>query len=596
MNPEEFEIKLSELAKLEYTDLLSLSRKFAKAESAYVAARPGLISQNIAVHGTTTTTYFVQVLKLYLYAQGIHPTIHEGEYDNLLPEILNKSSGLYTFKPDIILILTDYRDIQTYPQLFSDKNDIEKWLEHHVKFYQSLWAQLEAIPNAQVFQTTFVVPSKRQLGQLEANLPYSRQAVLTQLNLELARQRSRNVHLIDLDYIAAYIGKRHWFDDKNYFMCKQGFSFEACGPVAQAVTGLVLAHVGKIKKCLVLDLDNTLWGGVIGDDGLEGINLDPNNAVGEAYIAFQTYIKALKERGVLLAVCSKNDEKNAKEPFEKHPNSILKLDDFSCFIANWRDKATNIKSIAKHLNIGLDSLVFFDDNPVERYIVATQFSEVDVIEVPEDPIAFCQVLEDANCFDWLQLSKEDLGRTQSFSQASQRAEMEADCVDYDTFLRSLEMKAAVKEVDEGMLSRFTQLINKTNQFNLRTQRYSESAVNSFLKDKNKMLYGVIFEDKFSHYGLISCVILEKQEQTLFVDTWLMSCRVLNRGLEAVVFNAIKDYALAHDIKKIVGEFIPTAKNQLVESLLSDFGFIKEGACHVLATSDAKEQSHFISQY
>jgi FkbH-like protein len=325
----------------------------------------------------------------------------------------------------------------------------------------------------------------------------------------------------------------------------------------------------------VLDLDNTLWGGVIGDDGIEGINIDPNNAIGEAFLAFQGFVKTLKDRGVILAVCSKNEDNAAREPFEKLKNMILKIDDIACFAANWNDKASNIKHIAAKLNIGTDSLVFFDDNPAERQLVRQFLPEVEVIEVPSDPALYVRALNEAMCFEWAQLSSEDILRSDTYIKDIKRSELEQTAGDYDTYLRSLEMKARIINVSNTELARFTQLINKSNQYNLRTKRYTEAAITAMMKNVDEYaLICIDFEDKFGNYGIISSIIMQRIKDIAFIDTWVMSCRVLKRGIENVVLEAMYNAASIWGSEWIVGEYLPTKKNKLVANLYSELGFIK----------------------
>jgi FkbH-like protein len=330
--------------------------------------------------------------------------------------------------------------------------------------------------------------------------------------------------------------------------------------------------MGNTRKCLVLDLDNTLWGGVVGDDGWEGIQLDPNNAVGEAYRAFQSYCLALRKRGVILAICSKNDEMTAKEPFEKNENMILSLNDVSCFVANWENKADNLRKIANELNIGIDSLVFFDDNPAEREIVKQFVPEVHVVDVPADPAFYVLQMEKEQPFEWLQITKEDLERTDSYSGNAKRQQLQESFVDYNEYLKALDMRGEVSRVRQSDVARFTQLINKSNQFNLRTIRYSESDVQQMISDDTVCcLYGKL-SDCYSNYGIISCVILRKEDDVCFIDTWVMSCRVLKRGVENMMFEAVLKAAKKMQCSSIRAEYIKTKKNKLVESFYETLGF------------------------
>ena len=348
------------------------------------------------------------------------------------------------------------------------------------------------------------------------------------------------------------------------------------GTVAGEITKMILPDLGRVRKCLVLDLDNTLWGGIVGEDGPEGINTDPNDPEGEAYRAFQEYVLLLKKRGVLLAVNSKNDEDTAKEPFEKNPGMILKLSDIACFTANWSDKAGNMAYIAKHLNIGMDSLVFFDDSPAEREIIRRFCPEVLVIDVPPDPEDYITALDREDPFEWTGVTREDIIRSDSYIANAKREEMASSFKDYREYLKALEMKGKVVRVSEAEAERFAMLTNKSNQFNLRTKRYSEEELETMMAASDTKLIYIDLSDKFSEYGIISCIILKKNREACFIDTWLMSCRVLKRGVELLAYDTVYETALKWGCSVIKGEYIPTKKNGMVKNLYADLGFYEEG--------------------
>ena len=554
-------------------ELLSLASKFNKIEQEYVNLNSDfLIKKKIAIVASYTTYHWLEILKLFLYANCVSPTFYEAEYDSINMEILDDTSELYHFQPDILFIGTHHKDIKKFPELFSTADEIDKWLETHKNNYLNLWSKIKSISGCQIIHSLFAIPFYRQNGVLENNYLFTKESCLKKLNYALTLEKPAHVTLVDMDYFSALFGKINWFDEVNYYISKQGYSMSAFPLTANTIARLIACYCGKTKKCLVLDLDNTLWGGVIGDDGLDGINLDPNNAVGEAYIAFQRYVKLLKERGIILAVCSKNEEETAKQAFLKHPDMILKLDDIACFIANWEDKAGNVKKIANFLNIGIDSLVFFDDNPAEREIIRKFLPQVEVIEVPEDPAHYIRALELSGVFEMTQLSREDLSRADSYIADFKRAELQEQFVDYDSYLQSLEMSGIIAKPGNAELSRFVQLINKSNQFNLRTRRYTDATAENMLNSNEFKLAFCSLKDKFTNYGIISSLILKKIDIYLFIDTWVMSCRVLKRGVEQAVFNYISDMAKKSGCKKIIGEYIPTAKNKMVESLLNNFGF------------------------
>ena len=325
----------------------------------------------------------------------------------------------------------------------------------------------------------------------------------------------------------------------------------------------------------MLDLDNTLWGGIIGDDGLSGIRLSPTDPAGEAYLSFQKYLIALKERGVILAICSKNDEAIARSVFEQHEDMLLSLDDISVFKANWDNKPTNLRLIAKELNISLDSIVFFDDNPAERLIVEQLEPAVLVIDVPEDPSLYTRALDLSFAFEWPQLTEEDTTRSDSYSQNNKREQLLSQHLNYDDYLRSLKMKAWIEPTNNASVSRVSQLINKTNQFNLRTKRYSEENLNLMASSSEYTLIQARFTDRFTNFGIITSSIIHFKGNTAFIDNWVMSCRIFKRGLEHAVFNAIIETLRARpEIEYLTGEYIPTAKSSYVADLFDNLGLTK----------------------
>lgn len=530
------------------------------------------VDTRIAVLGTDSIQYFVMALRYALDRENIHADIYEGEYDGIAMDVMDDDSPLYAFNPDIVILIPDYREIKEYPEALESEESVRSLLSTASGKYEYYWQKISSRLHCQVLQSNVVIPPERLYGNLEKSLPYSMSEFLSSLNETLLKKVSSNVTIIDTDALAANIGKWNWFDDQAYFLSKSGYRLDYIQENVSQYVRQIKAIRGKVRKCLVLDLDNTLWGGIVGDDGWDGIQLDPNNAVGEAYREFQRYILKLKKRGVILAVVSKNDIENAKEPFEKNQNMLLKLDDIASFQANWDDKVTNIKRVAKELNIGTDSLVFFDDNPAEREIVRQYLPEVMVIDVPADAALYKRALDQAKPFEWRELTREDVLRSNSYIENRKRAELQTRFENYDEYLQSLEMKCAVREPNASEVSRFAQLLNKSNQFNLRTQRYTQSEIEAAVKAENKKCLCAVFSDKFSEYGIISCVILEKQDECCFIESWVMSCRVLKRGVELMVFSHILNVARSWNCRFIKGEYLPSAKNQMVCDLYDNLGF------------------------
>lgn len=561
-------VDASELSKLDVTILLKLANRVKKYKKDKEAGKV-----KIAVLGSYSIQHFIGVLDVFLTGLGIDAAIYEGEYDGIQMDVLDSNSSFYGFKPEIVLLLMDDRDIKSSPQCFASQEEIRELVEAQMTYFGRLYECIEqGCPGCQILHTNIALPMNRALGNLEGGCGYSRTDYLRRINHEMAVSHPGYVTIIDMEYISSYIGKKTWFDFSSYFLTKAGYSADCLGMVCSAFARQIAAIKGKVYKCLVMDLDNTLWSGVVGDDGWDGIQLDPHNAVGEAYRFFQKYILELKRRGVILAVCSKNEEDIAKEPFEKNKDMILKLSDIACFVANWEDKAGNIQRIARELNIGVDSLVFVDDNPAEREIVKNYVPQCLVIDMPEDPAYYVTALEESNAFSWAELTKEDVSRSDSYVANREREQLMDSFVDYGEYLKALNMKAVVGTPKGAGISRFVQLINKSNQFNLRTQRYSEAQVLTMMEDSEYRLISVDLSDKFSEYGIISCIILKKNGMDCFIDTWLMSCRVLKRGVEDLAFNAVAAAAAEMGCERIVGEYIPTKKNKMVEKFYQGLGF------------------------
>ncbi len=551
--------------------LIKLANRLIKSpEDHSQALREGNREElKIALLGSFSIQHLTKILRLLLDREGINAGIYEGEYDGIKMDVLDPSSKLYEFEPRFVIILMRHNDFR-----WETKED----LKEAEKYVESLYAHLSAINGVTVFVSNIALPVERPWGTLEADYTHTRRSLITRFNLDLAEKRPGNVRIIDLEYLSSLKGKEGWFDDTAYYLSKQGFSMDHLGTVAGEITRMILPDLGRVRKCLVLDLDNTLWGGIVGEDGPEGINLDPNDPEGEAYRAFQEYILLLKKRGVLLAVNSKNDEDIAKEAFS-NPGMVIKLSDIACFTANWSDKAANMAYISKHLNIGLDSLVFFDDSPAEREIIRRFCPEVLVIDVPPDPEDYIPALDREDPFEWTGVTKEDIIRSDSYIANAKREEMASSFTDYREYLKALEMKGKAGRVTESEAERFAMLTNKSNQFNLRTKRYSDGEIRKMMGDNNTRLIAVSLSDKFTEYGIISCIVLKKavgmpglKDTDCFIENWCMSCRVLKRGVENFAFRHIREEAKSLGCERLVGEFIRTRKNGMVEGLFASLGF------------------------
>ncbi len=533
----------------------------------------GLLPVRIAILGGSTTQEIRSILEIFLLAQGIQPSFYESAYAAWHEEAMFESPELWGFKPDIVFVHTTWHNVSRFPEPLQPESEVEALVRAEMARFEAFWKKIHDGLGAVIVQNNFDLPRLRPLGNLEAAEPYGRVNFLQRLNAEFAKYAATHSRFLinDILYLSAQTGLSQWFDYSYWYNYHMAVSPVATVALSQNVAAIVKATYGKTKKCLVLDLDNTLWGGVIGDDGLDGLVLGRDHPVGEAFAYFQRYLKGLRARGVLLAVCSKNDLENAKQGFS-HPDTVLKLDDFSAFKANWDPKPDNIRAIAAELNIGLDSLVFVDDNPAERAIVASQLPEVAVPDVGSDVSVYAEALEREAYFEPVRLVQDDIERAAYYSGNAQRGNYEAAFSSYEEFLDSLEMTAEIGPFVPVYLERITQLINKTNQFNLTTRRYTAAEVEATASDSASIaLYGRL-ADKFGDNGLVSVVIGQTRGQALDIDLWLMSCRVLKREMEYAMFDALVEECHARGVREILGVYIPSKKNGMVAEHYGALGF------------------------
>jgi FkbH-like protein len=398
---------------------------------------------------------------------------------------------------------------------------------------------------------------------------------IRQLNCELMRltQEYPNLYICDIAALQNQFGREWMFDSSVYVSTEMVLSLDALPYVGSRVMDIICAIEGKFKKCLILDLDNTVWGGVVGDDGWENIQVGHGLGIGKAYTEFQEWVKNLKNRGIIIAVCSKNDEDKAKEPFEKNPEMVLRLDDIAVFVANWENKADNIRTIQQILNIGFDSMVFLDDNPFERNMVRENVPGVCVPELPEDPGDYLEYLYSLNLFETASYSAVDKDRTKQYQTEAKRVQAAQKFTNEADFLKSLNMVSVVEGFTPFNTPRVAQLSQRSNQFNLRTVRYTDGEIAALGASDKHVCLSFTLEDKFGDNGLICVIIMEKRDdKTLFVDTWFMSCRVLKRGMENFTLNTMVEFAKEQGFERIVGEYIPTLKNGMVKEHYPNLGF------------------------
>ena len=526
--------------------------------------------------GKKSLTEIKDVLELFLLKEGIKPIFYESEFNRYYEDILFENKTLKNFCPDIIYIHTTNTNINYYPVASDTKESVMSKFDAELSKFRSIWEKIRIEYNCTIIQNNFELPCHRTLGNLDFSDYHGKTNFIMKLNLALAdyAENEQGFYINDIQYISAWFGLKKWYDKTFWYSYKYALSYDAISHLAHNVATIIKAIYGKSKKCLVLDLDNTLWGGVIGDDGIDNIEIGKETAIAEAYSAFQSYVLELKERGVILAVCSKNNYAIASEGFS-HPDSILKLDDFSSFKANWAAKHDNVKDIAQEINIGTDSLVFVDDNPAEREIVRAQMPDVEVPEIGKDVVNFIEFIDKGGYFEPASISLDDVKRTDYYNKNIKRESLQSTFVNYGEFLQSLEMRAEIKPFDAMYLDRITQLINKTNQFNLTTKRFTASEVKSISQDEGYLtLYGRL-SDKFGDNGLTSIVTGSVKDDELHIDIWLMSCRVIKRDMELAMFDDLVTSCNAKGIKNIFGSYIRSAKNEMVADLFSQLGFVMQ---------------------
>lgn len=548
-----------------------VQQKLARLMAAIPPETVGLRPLRLALLAGCTLDHFIDILRLSAALRGLALDVWVAPFDTIEQTILDSGSGLYSFAPDITWIFTTHRDVALTVAPGTGDAEVADAVTRAVQQAMWLWETLRSRHACQIIHNTADIPMVDVFGHYEANVSWGRRSLLRAYNLGLMQARSAGVTLFDLDEVAASYGKRQWIDARYWHHSKHAFAFDAAGLVAHEAAAVLAAVKGLAKKCLVLDLDNTLWGGVIGDDGVEGIQLG-SGTDGEAFAAFQDHIKALKERGVILAVCSKNEEANAKAPFHDHPDMRLSLDDIAVFRANWDNKADNIRAIAEILNIGLDSMVFLDDNPVERGLVRRYLPMVTVPELPIDPAGYLDALVAGRWFETVSFGAEDCKRADYYRENAARADLQSQFRDHTDYLTSLEMVAECGDLDSFRLPRMAQLIGKSNQFHLTGTRYGEAELRAKVDGATGYARWYGLRDRFGDNGLISTVILDVCDDVLDINTWVMSCRVLARGMEEFILNDVAAQAMKLGCGSITARYIPSAKNGLVAELYTRLGF------------------------
>ena len=582
------------MRELEYPfDGEQILKKSKKLKCALLEERSDFLEKRIAVLGGSTTHDIIRILELFLLQQGIRPTFYESEYGQYWQDVMFDNATLDEFSPDLIFIHTSNRNVTAYPSMQDQEERVDELLAGQYEHFSGMWEKIAEKYRCPVIQNNFEYPFYRLLGNQEAVYLQGKISFLNRLNekfYQYAREHE-NFYIHDINYLSAAYGLDRWSDPLYWHMYKYACCMQAIPAFAHNLSNIIKAVFGRNKKALVLDLDNTLWGGVVGDDGPENLEIGQETPMGQVYSEFQGYVKAQKEIGVMLTVNSKNEYDNAMAGLN-HPDGIVKPEDFVAIRANWEPKSSNINEIARELNILPDSLVFVDDNPAEREIVRTQTAGVAAPEIGT-PEQYIRVLDHGGFFEVTTLSEDDRKRSEMYRANRERAKQQENFTDYRAYLLSLEMKGIIRPFEAVYMARIAQLTNKSNQFNLTTRRYTQSDIEAFAADPGYITrYGKLV-DKFGDNGVVSVVIgrigtmedvavyrqgerpLSREAgDVLHLELWLMSCRVLKRDMEYAMMDSVAEACAECGVRTIMGYYYPTAKNAMVREFYAGMGFEK----------------------
>ncbi len=531
------------------------------------------IEKKIAVLSGSTIGEIKNILELFLLNYGIKPEFKVGGYNRYYEELMFDDGSLKEFAPDFIYIHTSNKNIENLPVPQDSEEAVKDKLTKEFEKFKAVCEKALSF-GAVVIVNNFEMPFYRMYGSKDAVAAQGVVNFTNKLNVMIADYiaSKENIYLNDINYLSGLIGLDNWFSLENWYLYKYALAVDKIPDLAFGIAKIIKSALGKNKKSVVLDLDNTLWGGVIGDDGVEGIAIGNEQPAGMSYTEFQSYLKRLTGLGIMLNVCSKNEEKIAKQGFTDRKEAPLSVDDFICFKANWEPKHMNIAAIAKEINIGEDSLVFIDDNPAEREIVRKSLPTVTVPEVscPED---YIKAIDRAGYFEITSFTKDDAKRNEMYKQNAQRAAAESAFTDYNDYLLSLEMTGEIGPFSTAHCERITQLINKTNQFNFTTRRYAQSEVEEIIADRTNYIsaYAKLI-DKFGDNGITTCLIASVEGTNANIDLWVMSCRVFKRHLEYAVFDYLIAKCKEMGVKTITASYLPTAKNVIIKDFYESIGF------------------------
>jgi FkbH-like protein len=548
----------------------------------------GFARVRLAVLSSCTIDHLLPAIRVAGLRKRLRFDLYKGAFGQYRQELLDPDSPLRSFAPEIVLLSLTARDTITTVALGATADEAESAITRATDELCALWRSARDNLNALVVQQSFLDVYETLFGSYDRLVPGAPTRLVARLNERVAEAASQSgVLLLDVARASAREGIDTWFDVARWLQGKLEISPQAAPTFGELFARVVAAQRGQSRKCLVLDLDNTLWGGIVGDDGLEGIAIGEGSALGESHLALQQYAKLLKARGVVLAVCSKNDLAVAESVFRDHPEMVLRRSDITAFVANWDDKAQNLRTIAQQLNIGLDSLVFVDDNPVERARIRESLPMVAVPELPSDPAHYVRCIASAGYFEAVSFTDEDRDRADQYAANAERETLRSASQGIESFLRGLDMTLEFGPVETIDLARVTQLINKTNQFNMTTRRYSADDVARFAMSPENLLLRFRLMDRFGDNGLVSVIgmrPLPDEPETLDIDTWVMSCRVFGRQLEFEAMNIAVELALRRGVRKLRAKYIPTEKNGIVRDLYEKLGFVRQGELVPLPTT------------
>lgn len=554
----------------------------------------GLTRIKIAVLGDSATQLLIQAIRGAGYDAGLDLDLWEADFNQVERQVYDPQSELYAFQPELVILFrSSHKLLGRYNKLKPEQH--ESLADTELQLIGDLKEALSGQLNVPVIYFNYSEIDDSVFGNFASQTPSSFIFQLRKLNYELMNlaTKTSNLYLLDLSTIQNLLGKPLFFTPSIYINTEMVLGMDTLPAVATRTVDLVATLKGRIRKCVILDLDNTTWGGIIGDDGMENIQVG-SLGIGKAFSEFQYWVKKLRHRGIIIAVCSKNNEDTAKEPFEKHPDMVLKLDDIAVFTANWENKADNIRQIQSILNIGFDSMVFLDDNPFERNIVRENIPGIIVPEMPEDPAEYLEFLYTLNLFETVSFTTEDTERTKLYQVEAQRSIIQQKFTNEDDFLQSLDMVSKVEPFNKFNTPRVAQLSQRSNQFNLRTVRYAESDIEMLGTSDDHLSFSFTLEDKFGDNGLIGVIILRKEDKdTAFIDAWFMSCRVLKRGMEHFMLNTIVAAAKAKGYVYLKGEYIPTAKNGMVKNHYEQLGFISANGQWILDIERYQPKKNYI---